>query len=606
VASGSLSKHREIRPQKGFPGPEQLHPMAASSASASGSGRKLVGAIDQGTTSTRFIVFDSDGAIVSVDQREHEQITTTDGFVEHDAETIWENTCKVIEGALSKGGVRGSDLQAIGITNQRETILVWDRRTGKPMHNAIVWMDSRGSPYCEAVAERVGGVDGLRERTGLPLAPYFSASKLSWLMDHADGVADAIRSGDAMVGTIDSWLVWKLTGGTDGGIHVTDVTNASRTLLLDIRSLEWDPALCELFGLPREAGGDLRVLPEVRSSSEVYGRVSTGALKGVPIAGILGDQQSALFGQACFHKGQVKSTYGTGCFMLQNTGGEAVRSNHKLLTTVAYQLTGKDGKRQPPVYALEGSVAQAGSVIQWLRDKMRLIEHAKETEAAAERAGDSGGLFLVPAFSGLLAPHWDASARGVIVGITAAATRDHVIRASLESVCFQSAELLDCLSRDSGLDPGRQTESSRGEVRVDGGMVANDLLLQMQADLFGCAVVRPKVIETTALGAAYAAGLAVGVWGSVEELESQWAVGKRVQPHSDKAQRADRMAQWGRAVRRAKGWTKEAPSGPAAAVVKAAAEVASSGAGRVGVAIAATAVVALAVGFTVGRAWTKE
>ncbi|KAA0160544.1 hypothetical protein FNF27_01476 [Cafeteria roenbergensis] len=593
---------------------------ATSSKSSGGSGgkRRLVGAIDQGTTSTRFIVFDDEGAIVSVDQMEHEQITTTDGFVEHDAETIWKNTCTVIEGALRKEGISGDDIEAIGITNQRETVLIWDRVSGKPLYNAIVWMDSRGAPYCDAVAAKVGGVDGLRERTGLPLAPYFSASKLAWLLEHVEGVRAAVESGEAMAGTIDTWLVWKLTGGTDGGIHVTDVTNASRTLLMDLKTLAWDEELCRMFGLPAEAAGSLGTLPRICSSSEVYGHVATGALRGVAIAGILGDQQAALFGQACFREGQVKSTYGTGCFMLQNTGGTPVRSSHKLLTTVAYQLTGPGGERQPPVYALEGSVAQAGSVVQWLRDKMRLIEHASETEEAAASVADSGGLFLVPAFSGLLAPHWDATARGVLVGITAAASREHVIRAALESVCFQSAELLDCMERDSGLDPGATREGARGEVRVDGGMSANKLLLQMQADLFGCAVVRPQVIETTALGAAYAAGLAVGVWSGVEDLERQWGVGARVQPHSDKAQRAERMARWGRAVERSKGWTSEearaargvlaatrqAVQQAAGAVVEAAHARPAAVVGGVGLGIAlALSAGALAAGIAIGRAW---
>jgi glycerol kinase len=509
---------------------------------------KYVGAIDQGTTSTRFIVFDSKGAIVSSDQLEHPQITSTAGFVEHDPVVIWRNTLAVIDGALAKAGLVGTDLSAVGITNQRETVVVWDRSTGKPLHNAIVWQDSRGEPICKRVAAVVGGRDGLRERTGLPLAPYFSASKVSWLLEHVPAVKEAIASRTAVIGTIDTWLVWNLTGGS---VFVTDVTNASRTLLMDLRSLRFDPELCRLFGLPSDAAeGPTPILPAIRSSSEVYGTVSEGALKGVAIGGILGDQQAALFGQACFQPGQVKNTYGTGCFMLQNTGTSIVSSSHKLLTTVAFQLGPRpDGSPSPPFYALEGAVAQAGSVVQWLRDKMRLISSAAETESLARSVPDSGGVFVVPAFAGLFAPHWDSSARGTIVGLTAAAGREHLVRASLESVCYQSAELLGCFERDSGLRPDG--------VRVDGGMVVNELLLSMQADLFGCDVIRPRVTETTALGAAYAAGIAVGVWASTEEVARQWSEDRRMRPASTALERSERMAQWSRAVERAKGWLAE-------------------------------------------------
>jgi glycerol kinase len=492
-----------------------------------------VGAIDQGTTSTRFIIFDRSGKIIAQAQREHEQIYPRPGFVEHDASEIWRNTRLVIAQALSSAGLASRDLAAIGITNQRETTLLWDRRRGAPLHNALVWQDTRTDALVAEFA-RDGGKDRLRDQTGLPLTTYFSSLKLKWLLDNVPGARAAAEAGDALFGTIDSWLVWNLTGATNGGRHVTDVTNASRTQLMDLRSLNWDDAILDLFGIPRAC------LPEIVSSSENFG-VAGEPLAGVSICGILGDQQAALFGQACLTPGEAKNTYGTGCFLLMNTGATPYPSTHGLLTTLAYKLGGT-----APVYALEGSIAIAGALVQWLRDNLQLIATSAEIETLARSVEDNGDVYIVPAFSGLYAPHWREDARGVICGLTRFAGRGHIARAALEATAFQTREIITAMSADSGV-PIR-------ELRVDGGMVVNDLLMQFQADLLDVAVVRPQVIETTALGAAYAAGLAVGYWASPQDISDNWAVGHRWHPQMGEGRRTQLNAAWDKAVARSLGW----------------------------------------------------
>ncbi len=494
---------------------------------------ELVGAIDQGTTSTRFIIFDEAGDIVAVDQKEHEQIFPRSGWVEHDPMEIWRNTQEVIAGALSKAGITASDLTAVGITNQRETIVVWDRSTGEPVYNAIVWQDTRTDHYCTEFAADIG-IDRFRDKTGLPLATYFSGPKVRWIIDNVAGVRDRASDGDLIFGTTDSWLVWNLTGGTGGGLHITDVTNASRTLLMDLATLEWDPEILGVMGIPAE------MLPAIRSSSETYG-AATGVLEGVPLAGILGDQQAALFGQACFAPGQAKNTYGTGCFLLLNTGTEPVPSPSGLLTTLAYKLGD-----EVPVYALEGSVAVAGALVQWVRDNLGLIDSAGEIEALARSVEDNGGIYFVPAFSGLFAPHWRADARGVIVGLTRYVTRGHLARAVLEATAWQTREVLDAMRKDSGVE--------LTSLQVDGGMVENQLLMQFQADVLATRVVRPKVAETTALGAAYAAGLATGVWDSMEALSANWQQAAEWNPHMDDSLREAEYRQWQKAVERTLNW----------------------------------------------------
>jgi glycerol kinase len=492
-----------------------------------------VGAIDQGTTSSRFIVFDRSGSIVSTGQREHEQIYPKPGYVEHDPLEIWRNTQGVIEDALAKGGLSPRDLAAIGITNQRETTLLWDRRTGEPLHNALVWQDTRVDPQVEEFA-RDGGRDRLRAKTGLPLASYFSGLKLRWLLDNVPGARSKAEAGDALFGTVDSWLVWNLTGGVQGGRHITDVTNASRTQLMDLATLEWDEEILRLFAIPRAC------LPEILSSSEVYGEAG-GTLAGVPIAGILGDQQAALVGQACFQPGEAKNTYGTGCFMLMNTGETPYPSTYGLLTTVGYRFgTGRT------VYALEGSIAIAGALVQWLRDNLGLIGSSAEVETLARSVPDNGGVTIVPAFSGLYAPYWNAGARGLIGGLTRFATKGHIARAALEATAFQTREVLDAMTKD--------TRIAVKELRTDGGMVVNELLMQFQADILDVPVVRPKVIETTALGAAYAAGLATGVWHSTDELVRNWAADRRWHPTMAEAERTRLHAEWGKAVGRSLDW----------------------------------------------------
>jgi glycerol kinase len=492
-----------------------------------------IGAIDQGTTSTRFIVFDHDGSIVAVDQREHEQIYPKAGYVEHDPLEIWRNTQAVVEGALQRGGIARAELSAVGITNQRETTLLWDRRTGEPLYNALVWQDTRVDDLVEEFA-RDGGVDRLRDRTGLPLTSYFSGLKLRWLLSHVPEARAKAAAGDALFGTVDAWLVWNMTGGPNGGRHLTDVTNASRTQLMDIRTLQWDEGILDLFGIPRAC------LPEIVSSSEVYGE-ATGVLEDVRIAGILGDQQAALVGQACFQTGEAKNTYGTGCFMLMNTGTVPYPSTCGLLTTVGYRFGSQD-----TVYALEGSIAIAGALVQWLRDNLGLIGTSAEIEALARAVPDSGGVTIVPAFSGLYAPRWNADARGLIGGLTRFVNKGHIARAALEATAFQTREVLDAMTKDTGI--------AVKELRTDGGMVVNDLLMQFQADILDVPVVRPKVIETTALGAAYAAGLAVGFWRNQEELVRNWVADRRWHPQIGTAEREQRLRDWNHAVRRSLDW----------------------------------------------------
>jgi glycerol kinase len=453
--------------------------------------------------------------------------------VEHDPLEIWRNTQEVIEQALARKGLKPQDLAAIGITNQRETTLIWDRRTGRPLHNALVWQDTRVDSIVEEFAQD-GGHDRLRNKTGLPLASYFSGLKLRWLLDNVPGALDKAQAGDVLFGNIDTWLVWNLTGGINGGCHITDVTNASRTQLMNLRSLDWDEEILTLFDIPKAC------LPQIRSSSDVYGEATDG-LAGVPIAGILGDQQAALVGQACFQQGEAKNTYGTGCFMLMNTGETPFPSKCGLLTTVGYRFG--QGKT---VYALEGSIAIAGALVQWLRDNLGIIEKSTDIEALAASVQDNGGVTIVPAFSGLYAPHWNSHARGLIGGLTRYANRGHIARAALEATAFQTREVLDAMTKDTGI--------AVKELRTDGGMVVNELLMQFQADILNVPVVRPKVIETTALGAAYAAGLATGFWSGTDELVRNWAVDKRWTPAMDAARRERLNAVWNKAIARSLDW----------------------------------------------------
>jgi glycerol kinase len=493
-----------------------------------------IGAIDQGTTSTRFIVFDRTGRIVCVAQKEHEQIYPKPGWVEHDPEEIWRNTQEVIAGAMKHRSLRSSDLAAVGITNQRETTVVWNRTTGKPVGNAIVWQDTRVGDEVEEFS-RHGGQDRFRAQTGLPLSTYFSALKIRWILNHVAGVRKLAEEGDLVFGNVDTYLLWNLTGGVHGGIHATDVTNASRTQLMNLETLAWDHKILGAFGIPKA------MLPEIRSSSEIYGHVKEGALAGVAIAGILGDQQAALVGQTCFDAGQAKNTYGTGCFMLMNTGERAVQSTHGLLTTVAYRLG-----TQPARYALEGSVAIAGALVQWLRDNLGLIEKSADVETLARKVKDNGGVYFVPAFSGLYAPHWKSTARGVIAGLTRYANKGHIARAALEATAFQTREVLEAMEKDSHIQ--------LDVLRIDGGMVENDLLMQFQADILGRPVVRPAVKETTALGAAYAAGLAVGYFRNLDELRANWAVDQTWRPNMSGEKRAELYGLWKRAVTKSHDW----------------------------------------------------
>jgi glycerol kinase len=497
---------------------------------------QYVAAIDQGTTSTRCIIFDRRGQIVSAHQLEHRQLFPRAGWVEHDAEEIWANTREVTAAALAKADLTHADIAAAGITNQRETTLVWDRATGRPVHNAIVWQDTRTDRICAELGALGGGAQRYTDRVGLPLATYFAGPKIRWVLDHVDGARQRAEAGELAFGTMDSWLAWQMTGGPAGGVHVTDVTNASRTMLMDLDTLAWDAGIAEEMGVPAA------MLPQIRSSAEVYGVGRPGGfLPDVPIAGILGDQQAATFGQVCFEPGTAKNTYGTGNFMLLNTGEQRVASEHGLLTTVCYRIGDA-----APVYALEGSIAVTGSLVQWLRDNLGLIRSAPEVEELATSVDDNGGVYVVPAFSGLFAPYWRSDARGVIVGLTRYANRGHLARAALEATAFQTQEVLAAMDADSRVP--------LTELRVDGGMVVNATLMQFQADILGVPVVRPKVTETTALGAAYAAGLAVGFFADLDELRANWAEDTRWLPQRDDAWRAAELGQWRKAVTRSFDW----------------------------------------------------
>ena len=495
-----------------------------------------IGAIDQGTTSSRFIVFDRSGRIVSTAQREHEQIYPKPGWVEHDPKEIWRRTSEVIQEAMEACGLRPHDLAAIGITNQRETTVVWHRKSGDPVYNAIVWQDTRVAP---AVAEFAahGGQDRYRARTGLPLATYFSGLKIRWILESVAGARAEAEAGDLLFGNIDTFLIWHLTGGAQGGVHVTDVTNASRTQLMNLATLEWDREILKDFGIP------IHMLPRIVSSSGVYGAATLKALAGVAIAGDLGDQQAALVGQACFKPGEAKNTYGTGCFMLMNTGEKAVLSNFGLLTTLAYKFGA-----QPACYALEGSIAITGALVQWLRDNLGLIERSSDIEALARTVNDNGGVYFVPAFSGLYAPYWKDDARGVIAGLTRYVNKGHIARAVLEATAFQVREVVDAMAQDSGI--------TLEVLRTDGGMVMNDLLMQFQSDILAKPVVRPVVKETTALGAAYAAGLAVGFFRDTEELVAHWAVDQRWEPTMDRESRERLYHFWKKTVTRSFDWVE--------------------------------------------------
>ncbi|MGY1608139.1 glycerol kinase GlpK [Geodermatophilus sp. SYSU D00700] len=500
---------------------------------------RYVAAIDQGTTSTRCIVFDAAGAVVARAQEEHRQVFPRAGWVEHDPVEIWAKTRDVVGLALARADAVAGDLAAVGLTNQRETAVVWDRTTGEPVYNAIVWQDTRTDAICRELGELGGGADRYKERTGLPLATYFAGPKVTWILDNVEGARARAERGELLMGTIDSWLLWNATGGPDGGLHLTDVTNASRTLLMDLGTLQWDESIAADLRIPTS------MLPEIRSNSEVYGEGRKGgALAGVPIAGSLGDQQAATFGQVCFTPGMAKNTYGTGNFLLLNTGKTAVRSENGLLTTVCYMLGDDD-----PVYALEGSIAVTGSLVQWLRDNLRLIGGAGEIEAVARSVDDNGGAYFVPAFSGLFAPHWRSDARGAVVGLTRYVDRGHLARAVLESTAYQTREVVEAMDADSGV--------ALAELRVDGGMVVNELLMQFQADILGVDVVRPRVAETTALGAAYAAGLAVGFWSGQDELTAQWAEGRRWTPQMPVDQRERYYRKWQKAVTRTLDWVDE-------------------------------------------------
>lgn len=494
---------------------------------------KYVMAIDQGTTSTRAILFDHAGKVVGMKQKEHEQFYPKPGWVEHDPFEIWSAVQFVIQGVLNDHDFTKDDLAAIGITNQRETTLVWNRETGKPYYPAIVWQDTRTDAICSHLAKD-GGQDRFREITGLPLATYFSGPKVTWMLENVPGLRDDAEAGKAVFGTIDTWLVWNLTGGTHGGQHLTDVTNASRTLLMDLKTLQWDEGMLSILDIPRN------MLPQIVPSSSVYGR-AVGLLEGIPVSGILGDQQAALFGQACYDPGEAKNTYGTGCFMLMNTGHEPIPSKCGLLTTVGYQID-----NQPVTYALEGSIAITGALVQWLRDNLHMIDDAAEIEALAKTVEDTGGIYFVPAFSGLFAPYWRSDARGVIVGLTRLIHRGHIARAVLEATAFQTKEVLDAMEQDSGV--------TLQALKVDGGMVVNDLLMQFQADMLNVPVIRPVVAETTSLGAAYAAGLAVGFWEDIDSLRQNWLEDKHWTPLMAENKRSALYQGWKKAVTRTFDW----------------------------------------------------
>jgi glycerol kinase len=495
-------------------------------------------AIDQGTTSSRAIIFDKAGSIISTGQLEHEQIFPRAGWVEHDAAEIWRNTGEVIGQALGKANLTRHDIAAVGITNQRETAVVWDRTTGEPVYNAIVWQDTRTQPIVDRLAAD-GGVERFKAKVGLPLATYFSGTKIVWILENVPGARQKAEAGDLLFGTTDTWVLWNLTGGIEGGVHATDVTNASRTMFMDLETLQWDDEILAAFGVPRS------MLPEIKSSSEVYGVANEHSLlRETPIAGILGDQQAATFGQAAFDAGEAKNTYGTGNFLIFNTGEEIVHSKNGLLTTVGYKLGDA-----PVHYALEGSIAVTGSLVQWLRDNLGLISSASEVEELAATVEDNGGAYFVPAFSGLFAPYWRPDARGALVGLTRYVNKGHIARAALEAIAFQTRDVVEAVNADAGID--------LSELRVDGGATANDTLLQFQADILGVPVVRPVVAETTALGAAYAAGLAVGFWSGLDELRANWQEDRRWTPAMDESERQRLDRNWKKAVTKTLDWVDE-------------------------------------------------
>ncbi len=506
---------------------------------------KYVASIDQGTTSTRCMIFDEGGTVIAADQREHEQIFPKPGWVEHNPDEIWQRTQGVIQGALQKANLRVADLVAAGITNQRETTVVWNKRTGKPVYNAVVWQDTRTAQLVDRLAGE-GGQDRFRSKVGLPLATYFSGPKIRWILDKVNGVREQAEAGEIIFGNIDTFVAWWLTGGPDGGVHITDVSNASRTMLMNLETLDWDDEILEIMGVP------WAMLPQIRSSSEIYAECR-GVLAGVPLAGILGDQQAATVGQACYETGEAKNTYGTGNFMLINTGRKLVQSQSGLLTTPCYKFGAND-----VVWALEGSIAVTGSLVQWLSDNLGIIRSAPEVEELALRVRDNGGMYIVPAFSGLFAPYWRSDARGVMVGLTRYINKSHIARAALEATAYQTREVVDAMEQDSGV--------ALKALKVDGGMVYNDTLMQFQADMLGVPVVRPKVAETTALGAAYAAGLATGYWQNTDEMRANWGVDKTWEPRMSADERESLYAGWKKAVTRTFDWiegesdTSSAPS----------------------------------------------
>ncbi len=508
-------------------------------------GKKYVLAIDQGTTSSRAVLFDHDGGIVAVDQREHAQILPRAGWVEHDPVEIWAAVRSVVGGVLAAAEVNRHEIAAVGMTNQRESVVVWDRHTGEPVYNVIVWQDTRTQRICERLAAAAPAPDGspdydrYRDRVGLSLATYFSGPKVAWILENVEGARERAEAGDLLMGTMDTWVLWNLTGGTAGGVHATDVTNASRTMLMNLDTLDWNTRICADMGIPTS------MLPEIRPSSGVFGLGRrNGLLIDTPISGILGDQQAATFGQACFKVGQAKNTYGTGCFMLMNTGTTPVRSDNGLLTTVCYQIEG-----QAPVYALEGSIAVAGSLVQWLRDNLGIIAESRDVEALARSVDDNGGAYFVPAFSGLFAPHWRPDARGALVGLTRYVNKGHIARAVEEATAYQTREVLEAMNADSG--------QALTELKVDGGMTRDELLMQFQADQVGVPVVRPKVVETTALGAAYAAGIAVGFWSGTQDVVDNWAEGRRWEPVMGAAERDRLFRNWVKAVARTLDWVDD-------------------------------------------------
>ena len=505
---------------------------------------KYVAAIDQGTTSTRCMIFDHAGRVIASDQREHEQIFPKPGWVEHNTDEIWQRTQGVVQGALLKANLTHSDLVAVGITNQRETTAVWNKKTGKPVYNAIVWQDTRTDQIVNRLA-RDGGQDRFRAKVGLPLATYFSGPKIRWILDNVDGARAQAEAGELAFGNMDTFLAWWLTGGPNGGVHITDVSNASRTMLMNMETLDWDEEIMGIMGVPRS------MLPEIKSSSEVYGECR-GVLQGVPLAGILGDQQAATVGQACYDTGEAKNTYGTGNFMLINTGTSLVHSKSGLLTTPCYKFGDSEA-----VWALEGSIAVTGSLVQWLRDNLGLISTASEVEELARKVEDNGGMYIVPAFSGLFAPYWRSDARGVMVGLTRYINKNHIARAVLEATAYQTREVLDAMEKDSGV--------TLKALKVDGGMVYNDTLMQFQSDILGVPVVRPKVAETTALGAAYAAGLATDYWKNTDEMRANWGMDKTWEPRMSDDQRESLYAGWKKAVARTFDWVEQEQEAEASA-----------------------------------------